>query len=71
MEATYQTSRIDSFCLANLGSDSDETRRKFIRWNYQALRASPTFWLRVGQRYWIQPPVEAGTSWIFNPNEWT
>ena len=52
--ATYQTNRIDLFCRQWLGSDSDETRRQFIRWNYDAFRESPTFWLKVGQRYWFK-----------------
>ena len=56
--ATYQTSRIDLYCKVHLGSDSDENRRNFIRWNFTHFRRSPTFWLPVGQMFWIAPPIQ-------------
>ena len=55
-EVEYTTNRLDLFCLKWLGSDSDETRRLFIRWNLAHFRASPTFWLPIGRLFWISPP---------------
>lgn len=55
--ATYSTNRIDLFCRKWLGSVSDETRRQFIGYNYDWFLHSPTFWLPVGQLFWIVTPV--------------
>ena len=49
--ATYSLNRIDLACRYFLGSDSDATRRAFIWANFDALRASPTFWLKIGREY--------------------
>lgn len=54
---TYATNRIDLFCREHLGGDSDETRRRFIHWNYDFFLASPTFWLPVGRRFWLTSPI--------------
>ena len=53
--ATYKTNRIDLLVKATMGSDSDANRRAFILENYDHFRASPTFWLKVGQSYIIPP----------------
>ena len=54
---TYQTNRLDLMSRRWLGSDDDETRAKFIRWNFDFFRYSPTFWLPVGRLFWITPPL--------------
>ena len=54
---TYATNRIDLFCREHLGSDSDETRRRFIRWNYPWFQLHPTFWLPVGRAFWTANPL--------------
>lgn len=56
-EATYETNRIDLYTRKWLGSDSDATRRAFIRWNYQWFQHNPTFWLPVGRRFWLASPL--------------
>ena len=38
---TYQTNRIDLACKQWLGSDSDENRRNFIRWNFVLVPVLP------------------------------
>ena len=61
-QATYQTSRVDLFCRQWLGSDSDEARRNFIRWNFDHFRSSPTFWLPIGKMFWTSPPTHGTDS---------
>ena len=52
----YETNRIDLFCLEHLGSADDATRRRFIRWNYDHFVESPTFWLPLGETFYISSP---------------
>ena len=56
-QASVPVNRIDLFCKKWLGGDDDDTRRRFILYNFEALRASPTFWLRPGRFYWVTPPL--------------
>lgn len=40
-----------------MGGDSDEIRRRFISFNFQWFRYSPTFWLPIGRLFWITEPM--------------
>ena len=54
---TNTTRRIAQASQAAYGSATDEDRRRFIRYNINALAANPTFWLHVNAFYNITPPV--------------
>ena len=64
-----ETDRIDLFCLRHFGSNSDETRRLFIKWNSQYFEENPTYWLEVGRDLWThEPPLQSYGTLLVEPN---